>query len=398
MLMNSIRDWQRWPDWQRALGYWLLAVIYIFLAGWLGISLLPTLIGWGKGIPEQLQFTTPTLSTLFIRWDSGYYLTIAQQGYSPNGTERAYFPLYPLLARWLSTASGLSVGLSGLVISLVAFATATVNLYAWVRCDHSQATALWATLLLCFSPVAFYLVAFYPESLFLALSIFSLYCARRGWFLVSGIAIALAGAARPTAFLLGIGYILEVLLQRPRSVRTWAMAIAGALLAPLGAFAYFTYLGRPGGIAAGLAAYSALLKAEWDTKYAWPWTLIFDATAAVVRGIGISPDWFSRAYTFHDMLFALGGLSLSLWSVRYMRLSLGALLLASVLYICILHGPGGYAFDSAPRRLMVVAPIYLALALWVSRIAPRHRWIIVAISTLWLGILAAWFTSGRWVS
>ena len=110
-----------------------------------------------------------------------------------------------------------------------------------------------------------------------------------------------------------------------------------------------------------------------------------------------TPEWILA-------LVAIGNLALtgnvldSLWAVRSMRLSLGALLLASILYIFILHGPGGYAFDSAPRHLMTVTPIYLALSLWVNRIAPRYRWIIVAISTLWLGVLAAWFTSGRWVS
>jgi hypothetical protein len=74
------------------------------------------------------------------------------------------------------------------------------------------------------------------------------------------------------------------------------------------------------------------------------------------------------------------------------------LLLASFLYVSVLHGPFGYAFDSAPRRLVVVAPIYLALALWVDRFMPKYRWIVVTVSALWLGVLAAWFASGRWVS
>ncbi len=397
--MSSVSAWlRRWTSWHVILACWVIAVSYIFLAGWAGVNLLPAIIGWGPGIPEQLLTTPPDFSNFFIRWDSGYYLTIAQQGYAPLGTERAFLPLYPLLARGLSLVSGLSLELSGLSLSLVAFAAAAVTLYAWVRCDHSPATAQLAVALLCFSPASFYLVAFYPESLFLALSLFSLYCARRGWFLVSGIAIALAGATRPTAFLLGIGYLLEVILQRPHSARTWALAGAGALLAPLGAMAYFAYLGHPDGVPAGLAAYNALLEAEWDTKITWPWILIFNAGAAVVSGANISPDWFSRAYTFHDLLSALGAVSLSLWAVRYLRLSLGLLLLASILYIFVLHGPGGYAFDSAPRRLIILAPLHLAFALWVDHYLPKRRWMVVALSAGWLGGLTAWFTSGRWVS
>jgi len=31
-------------------------------------------------------------------------------------------------------------------------------------------------------------------------------------------------------------------------------------------------------------------------------------------------------------------------------------------------------------------------------LTPKYRWIIVTLLALWLGVLAAWFTSGRWVS
>lgn len=74
------------------------------------------------------------------------------------------------------------------------------------------------------------------------------------------------------------------------------------------------------------------------------------------------------------------------------------LLLASLLYLFVLHGPGGYAFDSAPRRLLTIAPIFPAVALWLERLPPRLRWVVFGLMVLWLGLLTAWFTSGRWVS
>lgn len=300
---------QGWSAWQQTLGLWLLAVVYIFIMGGLGVSLFPALIEWGTGIPDQILLTPTTLPNWFVRWDSGYYLKIAEQGYSPQGTERAFYPLYPLLVRWLSAASGFPLTLSGLLISLTAFAGATYSLYAWVRLDHPHALALTATAVFCFSPVSFYFVAFYPEALFLCLSLVSLYCLRRGWFLAGGLVIAITGATRPTAFLLSIVYIVEVLYQRPRTLRTWAAAITGALIAPLGMVAYFTYIGYSDGLVAGFAAYGTLLEQEWDTKYAWPWVLVINALTAVLFETSIHPDWFSRAYTLHDLAFAMGGLA-----------------------------------------------------------------------------------------
>src|SRR5205823_6012079 len=129
-----------------------------------------------------------------------YYLAIAQNGYSPNGAERAFFPLYPLLVRWLGQLSGLPPLVTGMLLSIACFGAVVVIFYKWVSLDYGQALAVRATILLCFSPVAYYFVAFYSEALFLLASILSLYFARRGWFLASGLAIALAGATRPTAF------------------------------------------------------------------------------------------------------------------------------------------------------------------------------------------------------
>lgn len=389
---------QNWTPGQQVFGLWILSIFYFFIMGWVGISLFTEFAGWGPGVPEQLFSTPHHPFHWFVRWDSGYYLKIAEHGYAANGTERAFYPLYPLLASWLSTFTGLSLSLIGLLISLATFAGAAFTLHAWVRLDHSQPMALMATTLLCFSPVSYYFIAFYPEALFMCLSLLSLYCLRRGWFLVAGFFIAITGATRPTAFLLGVVYLAEVIQQRPHTTRVWVMAVLGALIAPLGMVAYFTYIGYPDGFLAGFAAYSTLLDQEWDTKYDWPWVLIFNAVAAVLFETNIHHDWFSRAYTLHDLGFALIGLGIGLWAMRRLRLSWSIFLFASLLYVFILHGPGGYAFDSAPRRLLVIAPLYPACALWLERLSPRLRWAVLGVMVLWLGVLTAWFTSGRWVS
>lgn len=398
-LLTIIKErWQTLVGWQKVLLIWLLTVIYIFTAGWFGITVVPAWIGWSEGIPSNIEDLEPDLSTMFLRWDAGYYLEIARGGYESNGTEQAFFPLYPLLVQVLTDLNGLPRRWNGIFLSLASFALAIMLLYVWVKHNYDEELALLAATLLCLSPVSFYFVAFYAEPLFLVTSLAAIYFARRGWFLSSGMAIALAGATRPTAFLLGVLYVMEFLIQKQFTWTQIIKFIAGALFAPLGAAAYFAFLGYPDGVMAGMDVYNSLLDAEWDTVVTWPWELLYNAFRAIFYQSNITPDWFSVAFTLHDTLFAVGALIIALWSARYMRLSSAALLLVSILYVFTLHGPGGYAFDSAPRRVAVIVPIYVAAAIFLHKKFPKYQWVFVSISALWLGVLTAWFTSGRWVS
>ena len=63
------------------------------------------------------------LAAPFARWDSVWYLAIAQGGYDHEATRTAFFPLYPLVLR----GPGLIIGsdlIAGVLVSLVAFAIA----------------------------------------------------------------------------------------------------------------------------------------------------------------------------------------------------------------------------------------------------------------------------------
>jgi len=220
------------------------AVAYIFSIGWLGAVLIPPLAGWGNGIPVILNANPIDLPALFVRWDSGYYLTIAEQGYTSDGAERAFFPLYPFAVYGVHKVSGLSILLSGLLISLICFWGVSLILYKWIRLDYEHPQALLAVCLMYVFPVAFYGVAFYAESILLFTTIGSLYFARRGRFVRSSLMIAVAGLTRPTAFLLGVPYVLEFFQQRHFERNDWARFLAGMLIAPSGMLSYVIYLGQ----------------------------------------------------------------------------------------------------------------------------------------------------------
>ena len=56
----------------------------------------------------------------FFRWDSGWYKSIIQGGYSYNTEKQsnvAFFPLYPILVKAIASLTSLNVPISGLLLS-----------------------------------------------------------------------------------------------------------------------------------------------------------------------------------------------------------------------------------------------------------------------------------------
>ena len=385
------------PWWQQVIILSFTSVIYMQFTGMLGTKLLVPEIGWSDGAKYFVEISDK-LEGRFVRWDSGYYADIARYGYSPGGPERAFFPLYPLLNRLISNYSGLSLYWSGLLVSLVCYLGACLILYRWVLLDYGPRLALHGVFLLCIFPMSFFFIAFYPTSLFLLLSLLSIYFARRGQFVVSGFAIALAGAARPTAILLSIPYIFEFWQQKNFLRIQWLKFGLGALISPLGLLGYLLFLAHQASNANPISSYALNLALNWQTYSAWPWKTLLDGIKSAVLGIGIQPDWFSRALVWHDLTYALFGLMVAMWALFHLRASSSGYLLASILFFYANHGPQGYAFWSMPRHVVVLFPLFLCLSILTTRIAVRLRWLLFIISVGLLGMFSAWFATGRWVA
>ena len=69
-------------------------------------------VGWGVDI--------------WARWDGGWFMHIARDGYTDSTTSTAFFPAYPLLVRAVGWVSGGHDVLAGVVVSLAAAAVAFV--------------------------------------------------------------------------------------------------------------------------------------------------------------------------------------------------------------------------------------------------------------------------------
>jgi hypothetical protein len=211
--------------------------------------------------------------------------------------------------------------------------------------------------------------------------------------------IGLAGATRPQAMLLLLPFVLEFLLQWANWRSLLKSFAVGLVLTPIGTLAYFVWLqSYLGGSGSPVTAYSALAADVWKTSTTWPWVVWWDGIRAVLLGEGIHPDWFSRAISLHDLFYALLMMGLAAWSYQRLRLSTWVYLLVGAVSLYVVHGPAGYAFWSIGRRAASIAPVYVCLALIAVKLPVRAQYVLFACSTLILGVMSAWFASGRWVA
>jgi len=214
-------------------------------------------IGYGvKALPFLVADTE--LGNLQARWDAGWYLVIARDGYrfDPNYHQQqniAFFPAYPWLMRLGGPVFGRAdrdVMVAGTVLSILAFALALIRLYRLVQempaSEHRSAAARAAVLLLAVYPFAVFYGAVYTESLFLLCAVSAFLYAERGrWVRVAPWGV-LAGLARPNGVLLCVPLAwMAIAGMRPIAAGWWrhaAVRLAAAATPVLGLAIFCGYM------------------------------------------------------------------------------------------------------------------------------------------------------------
>ena len=220
---------------------WPIAVVTrvaVLLVGYLAVVSL----GFPEGAPP-IRVSDNEALNLGLRWDTGWYLNIAMEGYHWNEDDEgqqniAFFPGYPLVTTAVANLLGSQsvfrqprtqpprqamerlqqrfLG-SAILVSLFAFLWSMVWLYRLAR-EHLDEPATRGTLLLLATyPFAVFFSAAYSESLMLLAVVAGFYHFRHEkWIAAAGWGL-LAGLTRPNGFLLSgpLGVIcLRQLLAR----------------------------------------------------------------------------------------------------------------------------------------------------------------------------------------
>ncbi|MBI1876539.1 MAG: glycosyltransferase family 39 protein [Acidobacteria bacterium] len=255
---------------------WQWARTYVasdaFAAAWsmfvttrLAVLVLGYLAIWTIGYPPQTppyRLFSNEVFNLPVRWDAGWYLGIANVGYTWDETALkdwrqqnvAFFPAFPLLMRAGGRLIGERPVIAGQLISLIAFLAALVYLYRLAREvleHHAPASAI---ALLAAYPFAVFFSAIYTESLFLLSAVAAFYHFHRQEHGRAGAWGLVAGLSRPNGALLSVA--LAVL-----AVQNWQRESAA-----LGRVRGLMAAAAPG---VGMLLFSAYLFALTGRPFAW---------------------------------------------------------------------------------------------------------------------------------
>jgi Mannosyltransferase (PIG-V) len=296
---------------------------------------------------------------VWARWDSDWFLRIAESGYTWPSSTPAFFPLYPLLASALGRALLGHFVLAGVVLSLAAGAAAFLALFRLCELRLARREAVWAVGFLAVFPTALFLGAVYSEALFLLLAVLAFLSAERGRFGLAGIAVGLAMLTRPVGVAL-LPALAIFAWRAPSRRRALAAALPGAGLALLYPLALWLWVGHP---------------------------FAFVDAQAVVWGRHLSPAGplgglaaAAGAHRVVDLAFALALVVSGVAAWRLLGAPYGAYTLASVAVPLSLVA-GSDPLLSIQRFALVSFPSFMVLG---AALAERRARYLVA------GGLAAW--------
>jgi len=376
-----------------------------------GISLIKSVIVWRLGLlvvailgsslinqrpgfiyEDQTNFLTNILSH-YANFDGNHYISLAQHWYGDVFTMNlyAFFPLYPLLIQKLNLLSNLL--LSGLIVSHLFLVLAVIFLYRLLRLDLNEKESRLTIFLMSIFPTSFFLGAVYTESLFLFLSVSSLYFTRKKNFPPAAILATFASLTRLSGVFLWPALILEFISCNSGDIKKTLKnhLLPWLLLPPLGLLYYMDYQFKKTG--------------DWlFFLHSQPG---FGANRAVDKLILLHQVFFR----YFKMLLFTGQKFDPLYFTVVLELLVGLLFLILILKIFQSLRPSyaWYAllsyfiptftgtFSSLPRYVLVLFPVFMVLSKFLIKHQYLHHFYI-AVSISFLVICQILFTNGYFVS
>lgn len=360
--------------------------LWVLIFAFLGVAYVP-LAGvnfFGGGLSNYLK------NPLFFGWanfDGEHYLSIAQISY--RGLEQAFFPLYPMLMRFLTNLLSFnfySLIASGIFISNISLLLSLIILWKLIRLDFPDQVSILTIILLLSFPTSFYFGAVYNESLYLLLSLLAFYFARRDRWFLAGLLGGISSGTRIFGILLLPALIIEAIQRKvPLKKSIWVILI------PVGLISYMYYqwvnFGDP------LAFYNLqLLVGEQHQRGIILLPQVFFRYIKMV----LSTETTNPIFQTVILEFATG--------IIFTILPIYALY-KKMRFSYVFYSFFGFilptiqgSFSSVPRYVLVLFPSFIAAAILISKLPKIVRIIITSFLLLLLGFETMLFIRGYWVA
>ncbi|MBY0495290.1 MAG: hypothetical protein K2Y23_13845 [Cyanobacteria bacterium] len=397
-VIGGTRAWWRAADTKVVLPIHLTSRFGVLLVGFLAVIL----IGFPPEAANRWKIYSNELLDLPGRWDTGWYLTIATEGYQyvPNAASNfqqniAFFPAYPMSMRYLSVLFGRQTLWTGVGISIVSFYLALVYFLRLAReLLEDEEQSVTAVMLLAAYPFAVFFSAAYTEGLFLLTLMGAVYHFHKNQLWRAALWGFACGLTRPNGSLLSI--VLALMAVAPM----WdAIKWRPILPPPPGWAAIVRRIAAAGAPGYGMLLYSAFIWRLTGNPFRWTiqnvaWGRTYRSLDSLVSdrvGFIASNGLYSYASTQTIDAFYSLAVILALVAVRpvYRRFGLP---FAVFIVITILPPMSAGGLLSMGRVTSVLFPVFL----WMGGAVPaRHRAAWIVTFALLQGFVAVMFFTWR---
>lgn len=306
-----------------------------------------------SGREIQEQHVAGSIPLHLTPYDAQWYVHIAREGYNPEALTSGeknivFFPLYPLLIAIGAPFLG-GYAWAGIMLSSFFQLLWMCVLYRLVEKEYSASAARTVLWLMILFPMSIFYHAVYTESLFLFLTVLTVFFARQHVWWGSALAAFFASLTKFQGVLLFPVLVLELYLQK-REEGAWSWKrLLPLFVAPLGPVVYFSYL-------------------QWLTGDFWA-AMKAQQSFGLGRVVGWHPEylwdqithltlWHSFKNSSIDLLLLVSALLLTVMMIRKIRPTY-------TLYAAlgILMPLSTWSLMSMGRYVMILFPLFLYGAL-----------------------------------
>jgi hypothetical protein len=278
--------------------------------------------------------------------------------------------------------------LAALLITNLALLGALAILHRLTEHEFGAAAAGRATFYLVAFPTGFFLTAAYNESLFIAVTLASVYCLRRGHWWRAAAFGAVAASTRAAGILLILAFFYEYRRQNGR--------VLPMFLVPVGLLAVvavdYRTLHDP-------LAFAHAQREHWGRHPDWPWLPAREAAEALATN-PFSEIWVHNALEVAVVGLALVTTAAMAWFVRRDQLVFPLIAIALIAYMTSF--PSMFKHDipypllSSSRLGLELFPVFMMLGRAGRR--PFVDRLLLAVFLPVQGILVARFLHGGWIA